>query len=1602
MYVCTKHFFLWMMHFIWLGFSIVLAYDLVDVTGPWKCRPNTCWAHPFSRLYSFLLAFNLFEFWNCEPCITLVGECQVSYHMRGSGQDRICEEFSIQKLSDNCQNKNIPLYISDNTLSFNDVFFLGPLRQKCDFLQNCQGYCQWSDFSCASGVTDSLFYGHAFPQYLTKNNLGQYECRNCLQISGVFCEKGSHPVRCIQTYVSPRCEQCVYPPLSNSTVFRYGTGFLFEDCEQKIQNYEDDYGENDDINDVSFWKGCAWFLTPKWNTGYCKIECNKGYTWTNSPQNLFAEPTCILCETNCGKGYMTPPCQGGTGQRVLEDNDGKCISCASQGVLLPLNGEWVGSGALGTECQWGCKKSYYWNDDLGECVLCPFQETDCKHDTTQKNYGADSYYMKCTNNSKGECVYCFRTCANAWLDIDISANECLCRPCSQPTLGKTFISVPCGSGPEKTLDSVLSNCTKPESCMGGFIFKNCTLDQDMICLPCTPPVPGKLLVRKCTLYADALYTDCPQNYACNGTALIRSCPSDRIALNGFCMCPPGKEFSEVNLVLDPNFLSVYCVLKKCSNNFYMDSVSQSCLSCRPPAGEGEILALSDADVLGIEACYCPKNYFPKRVVGTTYVKCWPCGDLMCPRSLFQKQTACGEKNIYEPECECLKLPGVNYSFQTDKDKYTVSCQQLISQCSEGYESHLQNSLTNINLYNDKFTFVYKRENEDLASFRLPMDSTFSQSFQDRKIQKVLFLSSSNYLLVHSENNESSFLTMVHHSKESEKSRHVDIPLQVFIDIGAPLRISKLWIQKIILHAREDSAIPTSFKNAIKVWIVFSYTGWCGEGADIGDETKILQHCSSMELITFSSSFTNWCNIPVLEFCMQFVKSYWGGTVFAQWGHTELIHDASLGNLEERDHSMYFLLSSSAHGKNILARYLLYFHNNDYINYEDSIVHIQILSPVHGSPLFFSIQSIMVGIRGILGVVIINDQPKFRFKFSRKFFLVFWPFDFVDSLVHPHDFPLLPAYLWNHAESLQVFNMDQLALEQVNSFLQNDGSEFLYSFKRVNYHLVLLEGGSISSSFVLDLWNHFASTYTDFGDFLSVDGFSTMFFSTFIQYMYFSRDTNSLENIFQFMVLEMIDQDKWLLHKIGNLIACNSDYALFPVWFDEDAGEKQCIPLPCKKLASCGPNSNRNTQSENCQCDPGHYVFYKPPIFSYPLDSAVNNKFSYCKKCPVGYYCPGNFEEMQSCPVNSRTSIQKSLSVSVFDCLCDAGYFMYERICVACIQNTFCPFPGTLIPSTCIHGGETSFNMRTNPLDCVCPVRTHGFSCVPCTNEEICLRSEESMHQKNLMQVNVYYYGYFHSLQNLQTCLSKTSVEYLLYVIPVETSTYLQNLNLKENVMSNYAWSWILILNAKDGYIMGNLLFCVQENDFLFSAMNNEIRNPSYRYEIAAYSFRTNMVRIRRTCDEISGQPGMWEWNGLTIDNEEACVCKGGYEALVSYFSGNEFNLKCFPCLNGTHRPPKHSSLQCLQSCPYPEREHAPYLGMSYCICRPGYIFNQYTKKCETKEEIESFLPMNSQDEVENRPLWFDFVKEFNNFIIFTSVLFGVTVFLFFVFYYNLG
>lgn len=1565
--------------FLVLQFSFFLnAYPVSDILGPWQCPSTACWTNPYQGLESIHTEYK-FSFWDssCVPC-----NCETCNMCRNPVlemryKENSCAYFSNELLSSNCDIPAVPLVFSPNNLY--EVFFFGPLSQLCGLGQRCTSYCQWKDYSCKNKY-----------KFKALNNLAQYECKDCLQIPGAFCSKGTHPVRCVQSYVSPRCETCVFPVLNDSVMFRYGHGMLFEDCQTK---YESAAGDTTQYYSPSFWENCAWFFTPKWHTGFCEIECNRGFTWmSSSSTNPMHHPTCVPCKTVCSEGHISPLCLGGKGQVVVEDNMGECIPCNSRGIFLPANARWV--GVLGKSCDWECQKYFYWSHEHHQCVRCPYQETDCMYDTSQEQHGEDTYYMRCTNSSKGQCVTCFYNCVNEWLDLDITAQECTCRPCSMPVLGKTYISVPCGSGPKKTGDTVLSNCTSHDACVDGYVYRNCSETHDMLCLPCTPPVPGKLLLRSCSLFSDAMYGPCPENYACNGSNVMRTCPQERVPKDGFCQCLSGKEFAGVDLITDPNYNYAQCVLKQCPPTFYMDKLTETCLSCRPPWTDTthEILAVSDPNVLGIDACYCPSNYFPRVEPDATFVKCWPCGDLVCPASQFQKQTACGEKNNAEPQCECVRLPGVNYS--RNNDIYYLSCEQSISQCSEGYQSYLANDesrysvqflqtlMSTTNIYSDKYTFMYQ---EKQATDILQLQSAFDNWFLDRTIFEVIPISE-DYFFIHSESNTTSFLTMVHFHKDLSQPRLFDLNLQLFVEVAPLFRISDIRIQKMVLHNREDSKIPSNFLFFPKIWIVFSYHGFCGVNPNFeGPASK----CSSMELIMFSSFFSQNCNNPVLEYCLTFLKEYWGGRIFAQWGYTDLIHTVSLGNLEERDFSMYCLISSPLLGKNIIARYLLYFHVGDHISYEDPITVLQILSPfLSTSPIFFSVMDIMVGIRSILGVVAVNEEDKFRFS-SKRNFLVSWSFDFYESSLEPYAFSLQAPRLWNTNEPLQ---MDQKMLENIPSFIAKFG---FYTLQRVNYHLAYLHGPLTDASYILDLWNFFASNFVEFRNMRSAPAF--YYYSNFVANSYISQETNSLKTDYQTFALEKNSGDQWFLYKLSNLISCKPDYAYFDAW----SANKRCVPLPCKYQISCGPNSFRDVQSNNCQCNPGYYIYYRPFSFTY----AGNNEFSYCKKCLSGNYCPGNFQPMQVCPANSRTSTDpEALSISIRDCLCDPGYYLFENLCVPCIQNTFCPFPGTLIPTTCHLGGETVQYKKSDPLDCICPPRTHGFLCTPCTDEEICRTSDLAENQKTLMQMNIHYYGYFHSLENLQSCLKTFQVEPHLYVLSIESSVYLQSLRMKTNDKKNYPWNWILVYESKDNSIMQGIAKCVSDLDFFSSRKYSDIQLIEYDFNVAGNvnGFRTSAIRIRQTCDEIYMQPGLWEWNGLASDNEEDCVCKGGYESLNSAFIGNSLNYKCFPCLNGTHRPPKHPSLLCLQSCPYPEREHAPYIGMSYCICRPGYILNQYTKKCETKEEIDSFLPTNSQDFAPKAPQWFEFIKDFNNFIIFFLALFSATLIVFLVLYYNIA
>ena len=186
-------------------------------------------------------------------------------------------------------------------------------------------------------------------------------CLPCLQAGGIWgCTDGFFPNNCIATLdgdMSTRCSKCTLPVLSNHTIFQYGPGFTFTDCSAEPDpNYDT----------------CAFFGTPKWGGGYCRVTCAAGFTLAvySTPLQLspWDMPNCVECATSCLPGYYPPPCPGGQSVKAGVLSSPSCLSCYDV-ISLPEGAIWITSSWQ--TCAWTCKNEGYYADGNGVCILCP-------------------------------------------------------------------------------------------------------------------------------------------------------------------------------------------------------------------------------------------------------------------------------------------------------------------------------------------------------------------------------------------------------------------------------------------------------------------------------------------------------------------------------------------------------------------------------------------------------------------------------------------------------------------------------------------------------------------------------------------------------------------------------------------------------------------------------------------------------------------------------------------------------------------------------------------------------------------------------------------------------------------------------------------------------------------------------------------------------------------------------------------------------------------------------------------------------------------------------------------------------------------------------
>jgi len=440
-------------------------------------------------------------------------------------------------------------------------------------------------------------------------------CVPCIPITETpYCPYGFAITYCLTSAMaSELCVPCTNP-IPNTTSQWYGPQKQIPSCV-------------DNIYDGS----CALFLTPSWGHHTCEIYCNVGYVNVNT--DLSGPPKCQPCTQICDLGTY---CSGVSNQ----NKETRCIPCSSiTNQQLPLHAEWMQG------CSWECSHGYYLDStNLLTCRPCP-QGQIC--------ISSNQVFLGCSGTSMGHCtdtnVHC--TPPETFLYYEVYSAEAVCKPCTTPTLGSTFIAVSCSDRADTQILPCSLQC--PE---GFFQVTGCNLTADITCKTCTSHSGAALLmVSPCNSTQDAQFKDCPEHLSCDGSELAIPCQYPKLAQYGRCICPPATREGKDGK----------CYALECRQGWYPNATIDNCSYCGEWGG-----GLTLHGVLGLEACICAPGYFIERLPSLGQINCWPCGDLLCAPGI-QEQTPCMGLETLEPECICSVPPGTKV---LDPDRCTFACQ----------------------------------------------------------------------------------------------------------------------------------------------------------------------------------------------------------------------------------------------------------------------------------------------------------------------------------------------------------------------------------------------------------------------------------------------------------------------------------------------------------------------------------------------------------------------------------------------------------------------------------------------------------------------------------------------------------------------------------------------------------------------------------------------------------------------------------------------------------------------------------------------------------------------------------------------------------------
>ena len=340
-------------------------------------------------------------------------------------------------------------------------------------------------------------------------------------------------------------------------------------------------------------------------------------------------------------------------------------------------------------------------------------------------------------------------------------------------------------------------------------------------------------------------------------------------------------------------------------------------------------------------------------------------------------------------------------------------------------------------------------------------------------------------------------------------------------------------------------------------------------------------------------------------------------------------------------------------------------------------------------------------------------------------------------------------------------------------------------------------------------------------------------------------------------------------------------------FASSASDGNCVSMPCTRASMCDANGGTRALGDtSCGCLPGFFL-------------ASNRHI--CVPCAPPQFCAGGKAPPNACPSKYAETIAPGAR-SIADCVCVPGTFVLGGQCLECPTTMWCPVHGTLAPVACAGGGWTITYGAITPLECRCPTRTYGVGCAPCDAHMDC----SSINLTTVAAMRLVVTGEMDGEARLANCVGGNAVRYSMLGISLTNGSASPS---GEGLL----WDWVVVLPA---YAQSDALTCIASSftSMMATAMAEDALLP---------------LGVAGSC---GGRHFEWTSAG--------CTCVAGYEAVDL---GGIGGVQCLPCLNGTFKAPGMTG-GCV-ACPPELFVHAPFLGMTACVCFSGYDSDSVTGAC---------------------------------------------------------